>query len=288
MSESMPSLSWLYQERVATQESAPEKLPAAPLEGSKGLEGSKKLHIYFDVPPQPERSRQLGKVEEKRGSVFPHLESSKRMSALNSDLEQMARFGPLDKIYSYDFAEGANIRLQGSRGKHVYLFDQAGECTGDKAQAQFMVDPHMSSLEYRNYRLVQSWGIRTPELYGQTAHGAVVEWISDQHTIGGRGYSLVSQVRNIMKLHELNPGNTSREFETEKWQQTLADVNTMIEQKYTSKDLQFMIHRQDGHVYVMDLEANNTPCKGKVADSKLLALKSFLEASIKQKAVFQV
>ncbi|MBM0744567.1 DUF4157 domain-containing protein [Phormidium sp. CLA17] len=180
------------------------------------------------------------------------------------------KFAILDKTYA--------LSIGNSRPKIVYLFDDLGEKTKRKQDAKYMIDTEMGELEFSNLKQVESRGLKIPRIYGlYQLKYPIIQWLSDQSTIGGAGAKpLVPMVKQIMKLDNLQ----KKAFAKDRWQRTLEDVEQLIALNFTSPDLQFMIDNSTGHIYMMDLEASNTPHFGEDPDKRLTDLKEFLEKAI--------
>lgn len=169
--------------------------------------------------------------------------------------------------------------LQNSRAKTIYLFDSEGNPTTSKPKAAYMVDTAMDEVEYKNYLKVESWGVRVPRIFDLKDGHPIVQWLPKQITVGGGGGKpLWNTVKQSIMLDKM----TNKGFNKTKWETTLSDVKELIGLNYSSRDLQFMIEEDSGHIYIMDLEANNAPVLLDTPDRRLIDLREFLIQAISE------
>lgn len=191
-----------------------------------------------------------------------------------------AQSDPVTTIVQSDLNSKLGTVLPGSRNKVVYLFTASGMATASKVEARYMIDTAMDEDELKKYEELAKLGLPVPTIYGKHQKGYIVQWIGEHGTAGGAGARpLVPGARAMMIIDRMN----KIPFDTAKWQRTLDDVNRLIDAKFASVDLQFMIERATGRIYLMDFDKANVLNIGKVVDSRLTELKTFLEEAIKLK-----
>jgi hypothetical protein len=161
----------------------------------------------------------------------------------------------LDAIQHHKLEKSNSINIGSSRPKFVYLFTADGSPTMKKSEARYMVDTGMDRAETRLFLRLRSMLIRTPKIYGYHDDGfPIVEFLNNQATVTSQLAPINVGVARSLKLDTM-----TGKFDPRKWLNTLADINTLIKLKYDSRDFQFMIDKNTGHVYIMDLESGNTP-----------------------------
>lgn len=185
---------------------------------------------------------------------------------------------PVSLIREVDLERLTRINIGSSRTKWIYLFEASGKPTAKKSEAAYVLDTSIDETEWKNYEKVAEWGVRVPKIYGKHKQGgAIVQWLPKQTTFVTNVGTLAKRAEQAMKLDKMN-----EKFNIAKWQTMLDDVKKLTALKYTSPDFQFMMDNETGHIYIMDLEKNNTPSKEEKSHPQLTELEELLTQEIKK------
>jgi hypothetical protein len=203
-------------------------------------------------------------IETPEGEGFSHWEgpnhkyTKKQWNQIKLDVaipEVQPSLDVLELIKKAELDKSNRMNIGSSRPKLIYLFLANGSPTTKKAEARYMVDTGMDKNETQKFLELRKFLIRTPQIFGYHSSGnPIVEFLNNQATITSQLATVDKGVERSLKLDDL-----TNKFDPNKWLNTLTDINTLIKLKYNSTDFQFMIDKNTGHVYIMDLESGNTP-----------------------------
>ena len=191
----------------------------------------------------------------------------------------------LKNIQATDLSKLDPVNIGSSRPKFVYFFDAEGDSTECKADAAFMVDTGMPIDEQQSYeklknKLEKTSGVNVPEVYGKLDQHPIVQWVPETTTFSAKT-SLVSAFKSLEKLALLNASQPLYKdpLQIDVLEKFSGNLQKLIDLKYNSGDLQFMMDNTTGDIYIMDLEGNNQPKFGKT-NPQLSALKEAVDKKI--------